>query len=109
MEADKSVHGLTRQELKDRFDVLDVDGTGRVTVAEYIAARAAWKDGQLTFDEYSQIMRTRDDGADVSPEERKRQFEALDRDGTGMVSLQEYTKAAAPATEGSSSASADES
>ena len=42
-------------------------------------------------------MRTRD-GDDHAPlEERKQQFEALDEDGTGLVSLAEFTKSAAPA------------
>ena len=41
-------------------------------------------------------MRTRD-GDDHAPlEERKQQFEALDEDGTGLVSLAEFTKSAVP-------------
>ena len=83
---------LSAAELRTRFASIDVNGTGSVGMAAYASAVAAWQDGKLDFAEYCGLMRA-DGNEALTAEELRRQFNALDADGTGQVSLAELRRA----------------
>ena len=64
-------------------------------MAEFPAAKAAWKDGVLSFDEFRSLVRN-PDGSPMSLEALKSRFEAMDQDGSGLVSLAEFTQGGSP-------------
>ena len=86
---------LPDAELKSRFAMLDVDGTGKVSRRECMLARAAWRDGSLDFSEFEALVRMDPAAKGLSADAVRERWAALDVDGTGRVSIKEFALARA--------------
>ena len=81
---------LSDEELRGRFALLDVNGTGKVSHREYRMAQAAWRDGVLDLSEFEALLKMDPATKALGADEVQARFAALDVDGTGRINVKEF-------------------
>ena len=81
---------ITTEDLRARFDALNLDETGLVTQEEFAIANRAWKDNKLTFGEFVHMMQGDSKATAEELQDFKRKFNALDGNGNGCIGKKEF-------------------